>query len=161
MQTDMAPAAVAAAMHSRTALAAAVLCAAAAVALVAADLAWNVEATLERMEGADWVVVARAPDAHPERIFSPSCVGNQFRLTLHNGLPWGTTVEVSAHAAGTPIEGWTPYVADLGPGESVTREFTVPASALTGPAPEAKTGWVELRVGSHHLGACAGPGRQA
>ena len=160
----MKPKGAAGAMRSTTALAGGVVCALLAVAVVAADLAWNVEATLERLEGGTWVVVARAPEAHPERIATPSCAGNQFRLTLRNDLPWGTTVEVAAYVNGLPIEGWTPYVASLGPGESVSREFTVPASALsTDPAtPERKvTGSVELRVGEHYLGACAGAGGSA
>lgn len=147
-------------MRPSLALAAGALCAALAVAVVAADLAWNVEATLERWEGDAWSTVAQSPDPRLERHVSvPGCEGNRFRLTLHNGLPWATEVEVAAQVDGSPVGELPPARVRLAAGETWVREFTVPAADLAGEGPDSKPmGYVLVQVDRQHLSACAGAG---
>ncbi|HUR62768.1 MAG TPA: hypothetical protein VM286_10470 [Candidatus Thermoplasmatota archaeon] len=122
-------------MKPRAALLAAILCGAAAVALVAADLAFNVEATLE-VRGSDGVW-RTASSTETQRgypsIAAPAC-GEHFRVTIHNGMPWSTSRHVTITASGMTASGvpdtvtileetWT-----LGARADRTHEFDVPGS---------------------------------
>lgn len=136
-------------MKTRTALVAAIACGAAAVLLVAADLAFNVDATLE-VRGADgsWTTVGRLREPYAA---APTPCGDQFRLHLHNGLPWGTTTQVTVLASGASPQAKTlldePW--SLGAGASRDQEFQVPASAFEAAGPggaPVKSGYATVQV---------------
>lgn len=141
-------------MKTRSALVAAIGCGAAAVVLVGADLAFNVDAVLEvRTEGGSWKTVSELGSGSERPYATPiaSC-GSHFRLTLHNGLPWGTSTDVSITAFGL---GDTRILLDqtwhLGAGESKSHEFQVPSETLEGPsrpgdAPVKQSGSVEVML---------------
>jgi hypothetical protein len=145
-------------MRPVAALAGGIACAVLAVAVVAADLALNLEATLERMEGGSWTVVDRVPHARTEaRYEGPNCSGNRFLLTVHNGLPWATSVRVAVTVDGRVPAGWSPQTLDLDPGETYRNEFTVPESMLARGGPEGKpAAHLAVQVGDHHMSACVG-----
>ncbi|MEA3143062.1 MAG: hypothetical protein QOG31_386 [Thermoplasmata archaeon] len=81
-------------MKTRSALVAAIACGAAAVALVGADLALNVDVTFEVLSGGAWVPVASTKDAGASYARLPAC-GQDFRLTAHNGMPWSSSLDIT------------------------------------------------------------------
>ncbi|HUR64400.1 MAG TPA: hypothetical protein VM241_07960 [Candidatus Thermoplasmatota archaeon] len=118
-------------MKTRSALAAAIACGAAAVALVGADLALNVDVTFEVLSGGAWVPVQSTKDmeGRPYAVRGPGC-GQDFRLTAHNGMPWSSSLDITLLRDGAnPWHlGWT-----LSAGE--TRSTEVFHLNATAPAP--------------------------
>jgi hypothetical protein len=119
-------------MKPRSALAAALACGAAAVALVGMDLAFNVDVTLEVLAGSTWVPVSSTKGAGAPYPVGLAC-GQDFRVTAHNGMPWPSKVDITLLRNGvTPSQiGWT-----LAPGETRTTEvFHLNATASGGAKP--------------------------
>jgi hypothetical protein len=120
-------------MKTRSALAAAIACGAAAVALVGADLALNVDVTFEVLSGGAWVPVASTKDAGASYARVPAC-GQDFRLTAHNGMPWSSSLDITViQNGGAPWHlGWT-----LSAGETRSTEvFHLNATAPNGGIPK-------------------------
>src|ERR1051326_7106744 len=125
-------------MKTRSALWAAVACGAAAVALVGADLALNVDVRLEG-RGTDGVwrtLSSTGGRPGPGPVVPATAGGNHFRLVAHNGLLWSTTLPITITASGQdgPVtllqESWT-----LAPGAQRVYEFSAPNSTFASSAP--------------------------
>lgn len=124
-------------MKPRSALFAAILCGVAAVALVALDLAFNVDTKLEvRDANGAWRTVA-STSTDPQRAYPASVAcGSHFRLTVHNGLLWGTSLHVTITASGN--SGTTTLLDEtwsVGAGADVLSEFNAPNSTFESPNP--------------------------
>jgi hypothetical protein len=141
-------------MKTRTALLAAIACGAAAVVLVGADVAFNVDALLEvRAADGSWKTAAElggSPRAYPSVAFC----GSHFRLTVTNHLLWATTTDVTITASGPgPQKLLLDEAWHLGAGESKVHEFQVPSGTFdTQPArsdgvPVKGSGSVEVLLG--------------
>jgi hypothetical protein len=94
-------------MKTRSALLAAIACGAAAILLVGVDLTLNVDATLEVLSGGTWQEVASTKDSGTYAR-GPVC-GQDFRLTVHNGMPWSSKVAITlVHDGGNAAhQTWT------------------------------------------------------
>ncbi|HUR64016.1 MAG TPA: hypothetical protein VM241_06000 [Candidatus Thermoplasmatota archaeon] len=130
-------------MKTRSALAAAIACGAAAVALVGIDLALNVDVTFEVLSGGAWVPVAstKGGDAY-SYARGPGC-GQDFRLTAHNGMPWSSSLDITiTRSGGAPWHlGWT-----LSAGETRSTEvFHLNATAPAGAGKAAES--ISVQVG--------------
>jgi hypothetical protein len=154
-------------MRPRTTLLASAACGLAAVALVAADLALNVEASLEAKDASgSWQTVSSTSGsglrakAYPA--YGPRCGGPEFRLVVHNGLLWPASRDVEvfySDANGTqhPVlrQTWS-----LRAGETRAYGFTVdvgrPPARPDGGKPAPASGSVTAIVGQEYLGGCAG-----
>lgn len=154
-------------MDRRVALAVALTAAGLAVAIVAADLQFNVTVSLETFKDGEWTVVA----SHDEAGFvSPrydprfvGCAGPDMRLIIDNGLLWSTTLDTSVtvfdYGSGR-TEVMLERSLDVQRGERTIIPFTVPAWAQNGTtAPDGSpTGpaYLEARVGETYLNMCVG-----
>lgn len=123
-------------MQPRVALIAAAVAAAAAVALVSLDLAYNVDAKLE-VQGKDgaWTVIAKTSQTDPyaRPYFAQSACGTHFRFTLHNGLLWSTTKHVSITANGQTSTSILEADWHLAPGAERSQPFTLPNGTFEAP----------------------------
>jgi hypothetical protein len=120
-------------MKPRLALLAAILSGTLAVALVAADLAFNVDVTLESRIGTGpyRVVASTTPASRPDDLGAYQC-GDAYRLTVHNGLPWTKTLHVMVWGFGAGVvaeQNWT-----LGVGEQRSFEFQAPNATFGTPS---------------------------
>jgi hypothetical protein len=124
-------------MKPRSALLAAIACGAVAVALVAVDLAFNVDARLE-VRGADGTWRLSATTEAVKSYPTAAICGTHFRLTFHNGLLWSTsrhvtiTVSTSGSLGSTTLldETWS-----VGARSEKVHEFDVPNSTVETPNP--------------------------
>lgn len=133
-------------MDPRRALVIAVVAGLAAVAVVATDTVYGVQARLETLRDGSWELVANTPSAYdtPSEMARPyggGCATPTMRLTVENKKPIPDDVAVQVY--------WTDYAYasregtifketwSLGAFESRTREFTVPPEAK--PAPRTDT----------------------
>lgn len=149
-------------MKTAVALGLAVLCGAAAVALVALDMAFSLRAELQSKEGADFVTLARSDDRGGFRS-SPGgleCASREIRLVVDNQRLWSGTVDVTVtvdNYTGSPQrlldESWS-----LGRGETRSASFTVPAAIFSPQSsqPVAVKPMVQLtaQVGDLFLSTC-------
>lgn len=88
-------------VQTRTALWIAIACGAAAVGLVAFDLAWNLTTKVEAEIDGEWMVIASSDGGHyaEERPLGPfgfegDCVEERFRITAVNDQPLATSLDV-------------------------------------------------------------------
>jgi hypothetical protein len=114
-------------MKTRSALLAAMACGAAAIVLVGLDLAFNVDATLEAKDAdGNWATISTSSPGNYAR---PIGCGNDFRLSVHNGMPWATKMTVAVQpfsaASARPMEEAWPLAA----GETRTWEFHLNGTA--------------------------------
>jgi hypothetical protein len=95
-------------MKPRSALFAAIACGAAAVLLVGVDLAFNVDVTFEALSDGSWLPVASTKMTGPNFARVPAC-GQDYRLTIHNGMPWSSTQSITFLPNGGPAlhQTWT------------------------------------------------------
>jgi len=102
-------------MKPRSALLAAIACGALALLLVALDLAFNVEARLEAQQAdGSWATVATTAYHDPRDSTIVQASGRcaqQFRLIVHNGMPWASRVRLQINGFGAgivlPPQTWT------------------------------------------------------
>lgn len=139
-------------MKPHSALAAAVACGAAAVLLVGLDLAFNVGVRLDaRASDGSWSLVESSAGGASDSPARPVPCGNQFRVTVHNGLPWSVTRTVTVQPGG-PGEAATSQDWTLAPWQSRTWEFHLngTSSAPTSPtgAPPKGADSVSVQVGT-------------
>ncbi len=151
-------------MDRRVALALALTCAGLAVAIVAADLQFNVTVSLETMRDGEWVVVASddtdgfASPRYPGSFVG--CAGPDVRVVVDNGLPWQTAFElriiIVAYDSGR-TETIVAEALEIERGASATVGFTVPGWAGNGtadPAKPAGPAYVEVMVDETYLSTC-------
>lgn len=84
-------------MQARTALIAAIICGTLAVGIVAADVAWSLEASIQAQVDGEWETVATTdPDGLYRSGMHPSfgCHGPEMRLVIENDRPFAAEVEV-------------------------------------------------------------------
>lgn len=145
-------------MQQRLALILSIAAGGLAIAAVAVDLAFGLEASLETRDGDGWRTVS-ATEQEPygrSTPFMPGCAGPGMRLEVHNDrlLPSRVDVFVGYYdATGNEVvvlsDTWS-----LDRGETRTHEFTIPSSAF-GPAQGTKpTVSVNAQVDGQYLGAC-------
>lgn len=126
-------------MQPRTALVAAIISGLAAAGLVAADVAWSLEARLDTFSEGTWTTVASRPgdEVYRETLpRGPGCAERELRLVVHNDKPFGDSVHVlitfhnesSGRTATVLDETW--HLERFG---SRTYEFTVPSAAFPPP----------------------------
>jgi hypothetical protein len=115
-------------MKPRWALAASIACGTAAVLLVGLDLAFNVDAHLD-IKGRDgsWATVTKSGPSSPYAR-TPAC-GNDFRLVVHNGLPWSTTQVVIIQPEGQQTIAPMTQTWTLRAGETRSWEFHLNGTA--------------------------------
>ncbi|HEX2066260.1 MAG TPA: hypothetical protein VHI93_05540 [Candidatus Thermoplasmatota archaeon] len=84
--------------------------------------------------------------------------GNDLRLTVHNGLPWATTLTVHTTIVGSGtsvprVESWS-----LAAGESRSHEFHIDGATSTPASPRGEFHSLQVQVGSDiHLHASICP----
>lgn len=129
-------------MQGRTALIAAIACGAVAVAIVALDLNFGLEAELQALDDGEWVSTS---DGSLYREPGFGCVGRDLRLHVDNNR--FVAAEVDVHVSYYDLQGNTVTVLDdtweLAAGESRDHAFRIPDSAFvpretdndTGPKP--------------------------
>lgn len=147
-------------VEPKSALIAALVAGSLAVAIVAADTAWSLRASLEAMEDGAWTPVAgRSADFGP---MGPGfdCVAPALRLVVDNDKPFPDTVDVHVSytganqtSSGTLLdEAWS-----LGAFELRTYEFTLPGEAFEGRSDGDQfepTPFVTATVGDEWLSTC-------
>lgn len=138
-----------------------------AIALVAVDLAFELEARLDSRDGDGWRTVSSSgDDAYGFRgaPFSPGCAGREMRLEVNNDRLLSSSVDV--HLSYNDARGATVTLLQdtwrLARGETRIHEFTIPSGAFTG-APDGSKGFVHVnaQVDGLYLGACVDSGTEA
>lgn len=149
-------------VQARTALIAAIVSGTLAVALVAADVAWSLEASLEAETDHGWQVLAsthpedRARDYHPQ---IPACFGPDLRLVVDNDRPFSAEVEILVtyvNATAKRTETLLLETIELERFSSTRFDLTIPADAFPEPDEERFDPWsggvfVEAHVGKETL----------
>lgn len=129
-----------------------------AIAAVAVDLAYGLEASLETRDGDGWrTVSATADQSYASSPFAASCASTDLRLVVHNDRLVASSVDVLVsyydNRGGDVVvlrETWS-----LERGETRVHGFTVPASAFDGQSGTVKPMVsVNAQVDDQYLGTC-------
>jgi hypothetical protein len=136
-------------MKPNSALLASLSCGAAAVLLVGLDLAFNVDAALEVQSGGSWETLMSTKDSGSYPVRGPAC-GKDFRLTIHNGMPWSSKVDITFQLSnGNPMhQTWT-----LSAGETRSSEgFHLNGTAQPSGVPSKGFSSLSVQVGTLFYG---------
>ncbi len=146
-------------MQPRLALVLSVATGGLAIAAVAVDLAYGLEASLDTRDGDGWRTVSATADQSysSSRPFGPSCSLPDLRLVVHNDRLVASSVDVFVsyydNNGGDVVilrDTWS-----LERGETRIHEFTVPASAFEGRLDAVKPMVsVNAQVDDLYLGTC-------
>jgi hypothetical protein len=128
-----------------------------AIAAVAVDLAYSLEARLEASDGGGWSTVSSQDDS--PKPFPGGCPGPHLRLTVHNGRFVDAEVHVQVTYYDYRSNGNGVEVLDetwrVESGSTRSHEFTIPASAFAD-LPNGGQGSVSVnaQVDGLYLGTC-------
>jgi hypothetical protein len=151
-------------VQARTALIAAIICGSLAIGVVALDVVWSLEATVEAQVDGQWQSIA---STHPHDMYSPRahpfmgfCHGPDFRLVIDNNRPISADVDVHVtyhNATSKRTETAINERVSLDRFSDTNFLFTIPDAAFPEPTdanrtdPWAQTTSIDIRVGPHQL----------